>query len=126
MIRAMLLLTVALPVLGQAAPVKRYHATMTGETLARYYLGYAEPRPDSLKGGDLVNREMARGYMDGIKDTTEGTAWCYTGGKPHTLNADIADAISKLSPLDQKAPAGPLVVSTLRKLYPCPSDRRPQ
>lgn len=124
--RTLLLLALALPAVGQSAPivVKPYYPTMTGEALSRYYLGHSEPRHESLKGGDYVNREMARGYMDGIKDMTEGTVWCNPGGNPDELNEDIAGAISKLPPQVQKRNAGHLVANALQQLFPCPANRR--
>jgi hypothetical protein len=123
--RATLLLALALPVLGQwAQAAQPYHPTMTGGMLVRYYFGPPEQRHEILKGNAYVDRETARGYMDAIKDMTESTAWCHSGGKPHELNADIAAAIAKLKPQDQKGNAAPLVVNALRQLFPCSANRK--
>lgn len=123
----LLALALALPIAAQAGPQhKRYYPTITGEVLVRYYLGPPEPRHEALRADDYVNRAMARGYIDGIKDMSEGTAWCFAGGKPHELNEDIAVAISKLAPAEQRGSAGPLVIAALRQLFPCPGRRSTQ
>lgn len=105
---------------ANAAP--RYPGTITGATLLRSYMGPSEQRNDPfLKAGDIVDRQLARGFMDGIKDATEGSAWCYISGKPHELNDDIAVALSKLPPEALKGRAAPLVVEALRQRFPCSS-----
>jgi hypothetical protein len=104
---------------------RTYPGTISGQTLLRDYLGPPRPRDDPwLKGGDIVNREMARGYMDGIKDATEGTVWCYVSGKPHELNEDIVNSLQELKPEQLKGRAAPLVINALRQLFPCPSTGR--
>ena len=122
------LASTVIPVFGQTAgiePRQSYSGTISGEALLSDYMGPARPRDDPfLKGGDIVNREMARGYMNGIKDATEGKAWCYVSGKPHELNEDIAQALMKLEPEERKAPAATLVVNALSQRFPCPTDRR--
>jgi hypothetical protein len=124
-------LALVLPIVAMAAgaPGARSHhhysGTMTGDTLVRSYMGPPEARNDVfLKGGDAIARETARGYMDGIKDATEGTVWCFVTGLPHELNEDIVGAIEKLPLEERKGNAGPLVVKVLRQLYPC-SRRTP-
>lgn len=112
--RISLFLAVALPALVQAAPHQKYFATMTGERLARYYLGDV----------GYANREMARGYMDAIKDATEGKEWCFVGVKPDEMNEDISLAIRKLPPAEQQDNAAKLVVATLHRLYPCNGGAR--
>jgi hypothetical protein len=128
--RAVLLAgVVAVPlVFGLATNVaagQPYPGTISGETLLRDYMGPPQPRDDQfLKGGDIVDHEMARGYMNGIKDATEGAAWCYVAGKSHELNDDIAAVLMKLKPEELKGRAAPLVVNALRQRFPCPPDRR--
>lgn len=71
-----------------------------------------------------ANREMARGYMDAIKDATEGKEWCFVGVKPDEMNEDISLAIRKLPPAEQQDNAAKLVVATLHRLYPCNGGAR--
>ena len=104
---------------------RSYPGTLTGDALLRDYMGPQGPRDDPfLKGGDIVNQQMARGYMNGIKDATEGTVWCYVTGKPHELNDDIAAALTKLDARDLRGRAAPLVADALRRRFPCPAKQR--
>lgn len=106
--------------LQATAGAANQYSSISGESLLKNYQGPASQRNNPfLKGGDLLNHEMARAYMDGIKDATEGTAWCYRSGAPHELNDDIAAAMAKLPPQQRTGPAGPLVVQVLAQLYPC-------
>lgn len=121
----LLIIAVGLPIVSAGTPgvlpKQTYHGTITGELLLRNYMGPPQPRDDPwLKGGDIVDREMARGYMDGIKDATEGTVWCYVSGKPHELNEDIANSLQELKPAQLKGRAAPLVINALRQRFPCP------
>lgn len=120
--RAAVMLTALIAVAdAKAASHQPYAGTMRGDTLLRSYLGPAEQRTDPfLKAGDVVDHELARGFMDGIKDATEGSVWCYVSGKPHELNDDIAAALSKLPPEVLKGRAAPLVIAALRERFPCP------
>lgn len=104
---------------------RTYPGTLSAEALLRDYMGPKQPRDDPfLRGGDIVNQQMASGYMNGIKDATEGTAWCYIAGKPHELNDDIAAALMKLNARQLKGRAAPLVVDALRRRFPCRPIRR--
>jgi opacity protein-like surface antigen len=102
-----------------------YAGTVSAGVLLRDYMGPKRPRDDPfLMGSDLLNQQMARGYMNGIKDATEGAAWCYVSGKPHELNDDIAAALMKLNAKQLQGRAAPLVVDALRRRFPCPHSRR--
>lgn len=122
-----LALAIAMPIafggsLG-ALPKRTYHGTVSGEILLRNYMGPTEPSTNQfVRSGEIVDREMARGYLDGVKDATEGRDWCYVSGKPHTLNDEIADSLAKLGPDELKARAALLVVNALHHLYPCPTN----
>jgi len=103
-----------------ALPKQIYHGTITGESLLRDYNGPAEPSTNQfVRSGEIVARETARAYLNGIKDATEGAAWCYVTGKPHELNEDIAGLLEKLKPDELQGNGAPLVVKALRQLYPC-------
>lgn len=121
MTRRLVLVLIALSTVAGAAVSQPYQGTTSGETLLRSYMGSATPRDDPfLEGGDILDRQLARGFMDGIKDATEGTTWCYIGGKPHELNDDIAAELAKLPPAVLKGRAAPLVLAALRQRFPCP------
>ena len=104
---------------------RTYPGTLSAHALLRDYMGPEQSRDDPfLKGADIVNQQLARGYMNGIKDATEGTVWCYVTGKPHELNDDIAAALMKLNTNQLRGRAAPLVVDALRRRFPCPPHRR--
>ncbi|UOD32993.1 hypothetical protein INH39_15965 [Massilia violaceinigra] len=88
------------------------------------YTGPARVNDDPfLKGADIVKHQMARGYMNGVKDASEGTQWCNNGRVSHEVNEDIATELRKLTPAQRKGPAAPLVIQALQKRFPCTSVR---
>ena len=104
---------------------RAYPGTLSADALLRDYMGPKQSRGDPfLKGADIVNQQMARAYMNGIKDATEGTVWCYVTGKPHELNDDIAAALMTLNAKQLRGRAAPLVVDALRRRFPCTPHRR--
>lgn len=114
-------LAIALPTIGEAA--SRYRPVMTGERLIRDFMGPPDQGHVMPSGNAYVDRETARGYMEGIRDATYGIAWCVRGEVPHELNDDIVADISKLKPQDKKGNAALLVVRVLRSRFPCESKR---
>jgi hypothetical protein len=99
---------------------------MTGDALARQYLGEPGKRKGMPKGDANVDREAARGYMDGVKDLTRGVQWCDPGGAPYEIHADVAAAIAKMDPKRREGAAAPLVAEALALLFPCrPAEDKP-
>lgn len=118
---ALAFLLVILAAISNADP---YFANKTGEHLIRDFLGPPDQR-GNLKGQDYLEHETARGYIDGVKDATQGTSWCYAGRiKPHELNFDLIDDIKALPAATLKGSAAPLIVDALRKKFPCSANRR--
>ena len=118
---AFLFLAVIVPAMTCAAP---YFPNVTGAHLVRDFLGPPDQRGD-LKGQDYLQHESARGYIDGVKDATQGASWCYAGRiKPHELNFDLIDDIKVLPSDTLKGSAAPLIVEALRKRFPCSNYRR--
>lgn len=114
-------LLVALPI---AALTSTYHPSTSGESLVRDFLGHPELVGNDPQNMNTLFKETARGYLDGIKDATEGTAWCYSGRiKPHELNYQLIESIQGLSPAALKGNAAPLVVAALAKKLPCAKRR---
>lgn len=70
---------------------------------------------------DYYDQQLAFHYMNGIKDGTEGIAWCFSAYQlPHELNYDLLHTIrEKRSKKELKGNAGPLIVAELRRRYPC-------
>jgi hypothetical protein len=70
---------------------------------------------------DYQERDQAYYYVAGIKDGTQGRAWCFTGSlKPDELTYEIAHSLKrKQSASSLKGNAGPLIVEELKTRYPC-------
>ena len=70
----------------------------------------------------LFTHQLARGYLDGINDATEGLVWCYRGRlKPIERDYELIAELAKLPHATLKGNAAPLALDFLRKKYPCPS-----
>jgi hypothetical protein len=123
---ATLFALVALPLLANAAAPTGSRPALTGDALTRQYLGELGQRNGMPKGDAYVDREAARGYMDGVKDLTRNVQWCDPGGAPHEIHADVAAAIANMDPERRKGAAAPLVVEALARLFPCrPAEGKP-
>ena len=113
-----MLLLAIFPAVASANP---YFHSKTGESLVRDFLG-PPGHQGELRGQDYLEHEAARGYIDGIKDATQGTGWCYAGRiKPHELNFELVETIRGLPASARKGNAAPLVVNALRAKFPCPA-----
>jgi hypothetical protein len=112
----MRLIALSLALVGPAH-AEPYH--MTGEQLMRDML------IDAFKASprEYMQRERAMGYLDGLMDGTAGRVWCPKGSVPHELNYNLMDELSKRSLSELKGNAAPLVLDSLRKLYPCKEKR---
>lgn len=112
----------ALPGLAVAAPGSYPYPfnMMSGEELIGKLLKPATADHDPF------NREIAYAYLNGIKDGTQGTVWCFTGRiKPDELNVELASALrAKLTRAELKRNAAPLVLDELRKRFPCKTRSR--
>lgn len=98
--------------------------SVTGEMLVRKFEGPAPHSNDRLKGNDYLDREVARGYISGVKDATEGTAWCARGKfKPDELDSELVATVKKLPAEKLRGNAAPLVLDVLRAKFPCSANR---
>lgn len=112
-----LILLAMVPVVASADP---YFHSKTGDNLVRDFLG-PPGHQGELKGQDYLEHEAAHGYIDGIKDATQGTGWCYAGRiKPHELNFELVQTIQRLPPSARQRNAAVLVVNALKAKFPCP------
>lgn len=103
-----------------AQPVKSA-PRMSGRALVDQYLGSPAEAGD-MSARTFAYHQLAKGYLDGINDATEGTVWCYSGRwksdeRDHALIVELA----KLPPEVLRGNAAPLVLNFLRKKYPCPA-----
>lgn len=81
---------------------------------------------DTKRPSDYVERDIAQAYVNGIKDGTEGTVWCFVGViLPHELNNELAwDLKEKHTPDELRGNAAPLILTDLRRRYPCTGRTR--
>lgn len=105
---------------AMAQPVK-FAPHMSGRALVDNYLGPPAEFGD-MSARTFAYHQLAKGYLDGINDATEGTVWCYTGRwksdeRDHALIIELA----KLPPEVLRGNAAPLVLDLLREKYPCPA-----
>lgn len=116
--RAIALLTASLVVsdVGAKAPhyVYPYNWMTAGEVVRKLT---TEPATEQ----EYLQRDLANHYVNGIKDGTQGTLWCFKGSiLPHELNLELAHAIKKGSTTAQlQGNAAPIFIEELRKRYPC-------
>ena len=82
---------------------------MTGETLLK------------LSAADrYADRALAAMYLTGIKDATQGSAWCAHGVfKPDELDSELIAALRRLPVVKLRDNAAPLVLDALRTRFPC-------
>lgn len=105
-----------IPVIALAAPqlYVQPHNWKTGIEVVRALT--KEP----VRDADYFERDLMHGYVNGIKDGTQGTIWCFTGTiLPHELNIELVHAIKGRSRKDLEGNAAPLILEELRKHYPC-------
>lgn len=93
--------------------------------------GAALPRVDGVRLLDGMNRtdnspyadaerHAMTGYLAGVADATEGTAWCDNGrGKSGEIDSEVLDDLGKRPRDALKASAAVLVTHVLRQKYPC-------
>ncbi|MCC6070946.1 Rap1a/Tai family immunity protein [Massilia sp. GCM10020059] len=70
---------------------------------------------------DYIERDMTHSYVNGVKDATQGSIWCFTGSiLPHELNIELASSIKATrSARELKKNAAPLLLDELSRRYPC-------
>lgn len=96
---------------AKAAPPFAYG--MTGEALVQKF-----------DGDKYADRELGAMYLTGVKDTTQGTAWCLQGTvKPDELDSELVASLKRLPVEKLRGNAAPLVVDLLRAKFPCSANR---
>lgn len=121
--RTRLLWTLLISIPCAAQPVSSA-PWMTGEQL----LKKVTVRPGVKGNFDLtpdeyVEAERARAYIDGVHDTTEGKAWCYSERfrpGPEALVDNVLVELRKLPPQQLKRNAGDLIAEIWARKWPCP------
>jgi hypothetical protein len=110
--RHVILFALAIPAVAVAAPSPY---TLSGDQFVKM-MAPADPT-----GYEYLQREKAYSYLDGMRDATEGSAWC---DLPHQLKTtdlayELADDLAKLPPIERKRNAAVLLLEQLKKRYPC-------
>jgi hypothetical protein len=91
---------------------------MTGEELVeRFNKSAAAPWTER-------NNEFLSGYLAGVADASVGKDWCDTTRvKTIEIDSDVLEQLRGLRPENRRTNAAPLVVSALKKKFPCPPTR---
>ena len=110
----------ALALMVVASTAAAYYPNLTGDD----YVAYLRPaNPQTPLEYRL--RDKAYSYLEGVKDSTEGIAWCDVDQvKTPDLAYDIADAIAKMPKSERAGNAARLIQQHLQRLYPCSTKRR--
>jgi len=109
-------LWLALPLAAGAAP---YPFTLSGD---RFVEMMSHPDPS---GAAYLMRERAYSYLDGVRDSSEGRAWCDVDQlKTPDLAYEMADDIAKLPAAERKKNASLLLLQQLKRRYPCRSGSK--
>jgi len=112
---------------------------MTGEALVKL-MGNVDParvswspaspfrsRAIAAEYIDMANGEFVRGFIQGVRDATQGREWC-PGAQvrplPHEMDADARRALQGLPGAQLKRAAANLIAEVWRKAWPCPGQRR--
>lgn len=104
-----------------AQPVK-VAPRMSGQQLVDQFRG-PPGEFGNMSARTFAYHQLARGYLDGINDATEGALWCYTGRwKPDERDNAVILELSKLPPAALQGNAAPLVLAFLQRNYPCPTN----
>lgn len=112
--RHAVLFALAIPAVAAAAP---YPFTMSGDRFVKMMSGATE-RPNDVDA--YMQREKAYSYLDGVRDGSEGTAWCdFDEYKTPDMAYEIAGKIAKLPAAERRKNASLLILEQLRRMYPC-------
>lgn len=113
-----LLLAAAIPTTLHAQNAA--HGRLSGAQLVERW---TSPPIDSRERSTaaILAREYVDGYLAGVADASEGTAWCYKHAiKMHEVDAEVMGVIKSL-PANQlnQSSAAQLVVKALAMHFPC-------
>jgi hypothetical protein len=99
---------------------------LTGQQLvAMYVLPPGTHSVFDLNAAQQRDRDLAKAYLDGIHDATEGVTWCFRGkAKPHIVDSHVIQALQALPPEKLAGSAATLVIDFYRERYPCPERSR--
>lgn len=112
--RRILLLALAIPAITAAAP---YPYTLSGDKFVQM-MGALTTRPNDPDAYE--KREKAYSYLDGVRDSAEGAAWCdFDEYKTPDMAYEVADKIAKLPADQRKKNASRLILDQLHAMYPC-------
>jgi hypothetical protein len=127
MMRTLLLLSIAIALPCSAQPVAEI-PWMTGQQLVALSAWPEGARSNiDLTPQQAMNQELARMFLVGVHDATEGKTWCFSRTakpKPDTLQDQAMRGLRALPPAQLKRSAADLVVEVWRAKYPCATERK--
>jgi hypothetical protein len=115
--RIFLLAALLLPLVAQAGPLSQ-------SWTVRDFVKAFRPTPNANEPqrtpAEFLQYEKAQGFIDGVKDVTEGFRWCHVPTySPVEVDTDVYNKLKELSPKQQSRRAGPVIEEKLTLLYPC-------
>lgn len=124
--RALLLVSLAFTVPLGAQPVA-VAPWMTGQQLVELAAWPAAARtPADLTREQDQNQQLAKMFVTGVHDATEGKSWCYGDAakpKPATLQDYALDGIRAMPAEQRKRAAAHLIAEIWGAKYPCQQGR---
>lgn len=93
---------------------------MTGQQLVEHFQGEPGVSMFSQKPEWVLKMKLADGYISGVADAYQGTAWCDKGTvKQDEISATVIFDLKKLDKQTLQQPAAKLVLSSLTNKFPC-------
>jgi hypothetical protein len=112
----------AWPLVSSAGPLSEI---WTVENVVRDLRPTPEANEPRRTPAEFLRYQKAQGFIDGVKDATEGTFWCYDRiTAPVELDSELYHQLKQLPAPQQKQRAGAVILDLLKFKYPCIKDHR--
>ena len=90
------------------------------KTLVAFYVGEIGKSPWEQSATAARQIEFAKGYLAGVADDAQGSAWCDKAMvKTGEIDSDVIVHLKKLPLAEQNQPAAPAIKNILARKFPC-------
>ena len=119
----LLMLAASIPVSLAAQTLT--HGRLTGAQIVERWTSPSSDGSDRTPA-QILAREYVDGYLAGVADATEGTAWCNTySTKVHEVDAEVMGVLKALPPSQtSRTVAAKLAIAALANRFPCHGGRK--